>query len=91
MDTEIRRKAEERVERRIGFFTHLVTYLVINAGLAVTWYFVSDHGKGFPWFVIPLGGWGIGIIAHFLSVFIFDRIRERMIDREEAKIKKRMK
>lgn len=91
MVPEIRRKAEERVERRMGFYTHLVVYLVINAGLAVIWYFVSDHGKGFPWFVIPLGGWGIGVIAHLMSVFVFDKIRERMIEREEARIRRRRK
>jgi len=89
MEREIRRRAEERVERRINFFVHLAIYLVVNAGLFVLWYFVSNHGKGFAWFVIPLGGWGIGIVAHLLSVFVFDRIRERMIDREMERIKRR--
>jgi len=75
----------------MGFFTHLVTYLVVNAGLFLVWYFISDHGKGFPWFVIPLGGWGVGVIVHALGVFVFGKFRERMIDREMHRIKQRIK
>ncbi len=89
MEQEIRRKAEERVERRIGFFTHLVTYLIINLGFIVVWYFTSDKGKGFPWFVIILAGWGIGLLAHLFSVFVFDRFRERMVDKEMNKLRQK--
>jgi hypothetical protein len=89
MDQHIQRRAEERVERRIGFFMHLVTYLVVNLGIFLVWYFVQDRGKGFPWFLIPLGGWGVGVIVHCFGVFVFDRIRERMIDREARRISKR--
>ncbi len=89
MEQHIHRKAEERVERRIGFFMHLATYLIVNLGIFLTWYFLSDRGKGFPWFLVPLGGWGVGIVVHLLSVFVFDRVRERMIDREVHRIRKR--
>ncbi len=89
MEQDIHRRAEERVERRMGFFTHLVTYLVVNAGLFLAWYFISDHGKGFPWFVIPLGGWGVGVIVHALGVFVFGKFRERMIDREVHRIRRK--
>lgn len=89
MDQHIHRKAEERVERRVGFFMHLVTYFIVNLGIFLVWYFVSNHGKGFPWFLIPLGGWGVGLLVHCFSVFVFDRVRERMIDREAHRISKR--
>jgi hypothetical protein len=28
-------------------------------------------GKGFAWSITTTLGWGIGIIAHFLAVFVF--------------------
>lgn len=91
MEQEIRRKAEERVERRISFFMHLLIYVVINLGLFLIWFFTSNHGKGFGWFIIPLAGWGVGLLAHFLDVFVFYGIRERMVDKEMHKIRERKK
>ena len=89
MEQEFRRRAEERIERRFSFFAHLIIYLVVNTGIFLVWFFVTDHGKGFPWFVIVLAGWGIGLISHLLSVFVFDKMRDRMIDKEITKMKDR--
>ncbi len=92
MEQTIRRKAEERVERRIEFFTHLVTYFIVNAVAVFVWYFfLSDRGKGFPWFILLLIPWGIGLLAHFIGVFLFDRVREKMIDKEVNRIQQRSK
>jgi len=90
MEQQIRRRAEERVERRFTFFAHLVIYLVINTGAFFIWFFVTNKGKGFPWFLILAGGWGVGLLAHFFSVFIFNKLREKMIDKEAAKLRKRI-
>ncbi|MBD3286274.1 hypothetical protein GF359_06985 [candidate division WOR-3 bacterium] len=90
MEQHIRRRAEERVERRFTFFAHLVIYLVINIGAFFVWFFVTNKGKGFPWFLILAGGWGVGLLAHFLSVFVFGKLREKMIDKEAAKLRKGM-
>lgn len=87
MEHDVLRRAEERVERRMGFFYHLAVYIIINLGLFIVWYFVSDHGKGFAWFVIPAGGWGVGVLVHFLSVFVFGGLREKMIDKEVHRIR----
>jgi hypothetical protein len=91
MEHEIRRKAEERVERRISFFMHLASYFVINTAIFLVWFFVTNHGKGFPWFVIPLAGWGIGVVAHFFNVFVFHGLRERLIEREMERIQQKKK
>ena len=68
-EEELYKVARKRVEEKKGFFTHLAIYILINLILVLIWAFAS--GGGFPWFIFPLGGWGIGILFHFLGVFVF--------------------
>jgi hypothetical protein len=46
---------------RAGLLIHAVVYVAVNVLLivvnAMTW-------SGYPWFVYPLLGWGIGLAAH---------------------------
>jgi len=67
-EEEIYEIARKRVKEKKDFYTHLAIYVVVNAMLALVWYF---SGGGYPWFIWPLFGWGIGIIFHGLSVFVF--------------------
>ncbi len=79
MRQDVVRKAEERVERRIELLTHLITYVVVNLAIFIIWFIFI---KGFPWFLLILIPWGVGLLAHFIGVLVFDKIREKMIDRE---------
>jgi len=82
--------AKKRVRARKDFTLHMVVYLVVNALLICLWLFVS--GRGFPWFVFPLGGWGIGLVSHYFfsrSVGrITGEIRSADIEREADKIRR---
>ena len=69
-EEEIYREARKRVEEKKGFYTHCIVYILVNIMLIIIW---AVTGAGFPWFVFPLGGWGIGILFHFLGVFVFSR------------------
>jgi len=40
----------------------------VNIGLFIQWWIITG-GTGFPWVITTTGGWGIGIIAHFIAVF----------------------
>jgi phosphate/sulfate permease len=87
-EEEIYQKAKKRVEEKKGFYSHLAVYIVVNVVLVLIWAFTS---RGYPWFVWPLGGWGIGLIFHFLSVFLFNKETswERdEIEKEAAKLRK---
>jgi hypothetical protein len=53
-------------EQRKSFFTHLGTYLMVNAFL-VGIDLISD-GR-LEWALYPLMGWGIGIVMHAIGVF----------------------
>lgn len=58
------RKQTNVVADKIGtsFRSHLGSFVGVNAMLFAIWLFTGAH---FPWFLIPLGGWGIGIATHY--------------------------
>jgi hypothetical protein len=75
-------RAERKVKARMGFYTHLGIYAVVNALFFLgSW---KDTGTyGFAWFTWPLWIWGGCVILHFLSVFVFKGdMTKRMIERE---------
>ncbi len=75
------RSAGEAAKEKAGFRAHLVSYLGVNVGLFVLWLTVA--GGGFPWFLIPLLAWGIGLASHFAAVS--ERVREsRELDQSEG-------
>ncbi len=87
-EDEIYQRARKRVEEKKGFFVHLTVYVVVNCVLILIWAFAADGG--FPWFLFPLCGWGIGIIFHFLGVFVFAREtswERREIEKEAERLR----
>ncbi len=86
-DEQIYALARKRVEEKKGFLVHLTVYVVVNILLVLIWAFAA--GGGYPWFVWPLGGWGIGLLFHFLGIFVFeDKLDRAAIEKEVAKIKR---
>ena len=82
-DIEIARK---RVQARMGFIIHVAIYTVMNGGLFAIWLF---SGKGYPWFMWPLIGWGVGVIAHAgaLAIGPGSAIEERAVDKELRRLR----
>jgi hypothetical protein len=84
-------RAERIVAEKIGFLRHLMIYVLVNILLfAINMVTSSD----FLWFLFPLGGWGVVLLAHFLSVFVFrgerfERWRRSEIEREMTKLRKK--
>jgi hypothetical protein len=67
MDEQARyEKARKRVEEIKGFYTHLLTYVLVNLALLALNLITSPRNLWFYW---PLFGWGIGVLAHAGSVF----------------------
>lgn len=89
-DEELRQIARKTAEEKTGFYIHFSIYIAVNLFLFVQWWIIGGPGT-FPWFAIPLFGWGIGIIAHFVSVFRGKAYRERMTEREFRKLKEEEK
>ena len=87
-EQEIYEQANKRVEEKKGFFIHFSVYIGVNILLVIIW---AVTGAGFPWFVFSLGGWGIGILFHFLGVFVFSRQtswERREIEKEVERLKR---
>ena len=86
-DEEVYEAAKKRVEEKKGFRSHFIIYLCVNALLVIIWAFTD---RAFPWFVFPLGGWGIGVLIHFLNTYVFSREADTIeIEKEAEKIRKR--
>ena len=67
MDEDKRyKKARKKVEELKGFYIHLFIYILVNLGMFIV-NIVTTPGE--LWFYWPLFGWGIGILAHAMSVF----------------------
>ena len=80
-DEKLLKIAKERVE----FKRHLVVYIV---GIGFLGLINLITSRQFPWFLFPAGGWGIGLIFHFLSVY--GPLSESMsIEKEYQKLKKK--
>jgi hypothetical protein len=86
-EDKIYEQAKKRVQARKEFFIHLAVYIVVNIMLVLIWAFAGD--RGFPWFIFPLGGWGIGLLSHGLRVFVFEGKSDKAaIEKEAEKIRR---
>lgn len=86
-EEQVYEEAKKRVKAKKDFYIHVALYICVNIFLIIIWAFAS--GGGFPWFIFPLGGWGIGIVFHFLEVFIFERkVDTTAIEKEAEKIRR---
>jgi len=84
-DQELYERAKKRVEKRIGFYIHLLVYLVVNTLLIIINLTKSPE---YYWFKWPLLGWGIGLFFHAIGVFassIGSSLKEQMIQKEMQK------
>ena len=87
-DKELYEQAKKRVEEKKGFLNDLIAYIVVNTGLFFIWLMT---GAGYPWFIWPIFGWGIGLVFHFLSVYVFIQQsgwEKREIEKEMERLKK---
>jgi hypothetical protein len=67
MDEEKYRKAKRRVEELRGFYSHLITYILVNILLFVI-NLVTSSGNW--WFYWPTIFWGIAVLVHASKTFI---------------------
>lgn len=79
---EAYKRAEKRVAAKIGFYIHFAIYLIVSIVLIS----INLNASGeYIWAKWPVMGWGIGILFHAMSVFVFygkTLITENMIKKE---------
>ena len=64
------RVAFHKVRRMRGWYLHLTMYLFVNLACAAIDLFTTP---GFIWFIGLVLFWGIGILFHAITVFVFDK------------------
>jgi len=85
-DEELRKKAQKRAEEKVSFYIHLSVYIMVNLLLIVLWW-INGGVSTFPWFIFPLIGWGIGLVAHGVGVFAGSSYVDKLAQKEFEKLK----
>ena len=78
----------EVAQKRAGFKSHLISYVIINGFFWALWLFSgNDHGDNerVPWPVWPMLGWGIGVAFHYAGAYIFPKAN--LVEKEYQKLK----
>lgn len=76
----------EIAKKRASFKSHLLTYLVINGFFWALWAIRGQEYSDFPWPIWPTLGWGIGLVMHFVSAYVFPK--ENSVEKEFEKLKR---
>jgi hypothetical protein len=87
-DDELRVRAEARVKAREDFRIHFLVYVLVNLLLWAIWYTTARDDGGIPWPTFASLGWGIGLVAHWWTVYgVNDVKREAEIQREIRRLR----
>ena len=86
-DVELRRLAIRRADMKLAFRSHLMAYVIVNAGLVMINLITSDD---YFWAIWPMLGWGIGLAAHGATVYMDgEGMRDRLIEQELEKLRRK--
>ena len=78
-----REREAKQIRKQRAFLVHLSIYAATNLFLIAVW---ALTGAGYPWFVFPLLGWGIAIVAHGASAYFLADPEDLMLQREQRRL-----
>ena len=85
-DVELRRLAIRRADMKLAFRSHLMAYVLVNAALVAINLITSPE---YFWAIWPMMGWGIGLAAHAMTVYMNgEGLRDRLIEEELEKLRR---
>lgn len=91
MDEEaLQQAAKKRVDLKIGFYTHLLVFVLVNSGI----YLMNNFSGGQRWHHFPLFGWGLGLAIHGIVTFISLQgmgLKARMLEQEIETLRRRQR
>ena len=79
-NSALREQEARRIARRQWFWLHLGVFAAIQVFLYVVW---TLSASSYPWFIFPLFGWGILVVAHALYAFVIRDPEEIMVERSQ--------
>lgn len=77
-----REREAKQVLRRRAFLLHAAVWAATNAFLVVVW---ALAGAGYPWFLFPMFGWGIGLVAHGAAAYLMADPHDLVLEREQRR------
>jgi len=77
-----REREARHIRRRRAFLVHAAIWVAVNMLLVAVW---AITGGGHPWFVYPLLGWGVGIVAHGASAYLVADTDDIVLEREQRR------
>jgi hypothetical protein len=83
---EIRQRITDRYNNRIGFYSHLISFLIINGLAWALWIATPEAARSgilSVLLVVSSGGWLVGMLIHGL-IYGMTEARERAIERAIA-------
>jgi hypothetical protein len=83
-ETELRERAIKHLKKRRDFHAHVLVYVLVNAFLVVIWALTTPGG--FFWPILPMAGWGIGVVMNAWDVYLAEDFGEDEINREMDRI-----
>ena len=87
-DEELMLIARKKAKDKAGFYIHLACYIIVNIAVIIIWtmyYKVTDVMGLIAIVSGTVFGWGIGIVAHYFSVFVGEN--EKRVQKEFKKLK----
>ena len=75
-DDDLRRLAKKRVGIKMGFYTHLLVFVLVNGGfyllrgLASSFDSFDGSDGRHQWRFFPMWGWALGLTIHGIVTFI---------------------
>ena len=74
---------QERAEANVGFYRHLLVYVLVNTGIMAFDYF--DNNK-IDWAFFTLLGWGNGLLSHYVQISSF---RLFSVEKEKERLRRK--
>ena len=85
---DIEARARRRVGMKMGFYIHLLVYVLVNLGL----FTINMVKGGEHWAIWPLAGWGLGLAIDGVVTFLNlsgEGLRERMLKDEIERLRRK--
>jgi signal transduction histidine kinase len=70
------RKARKQAAREAGFYGHLMVYASTIGFL----FLINLLTTSYPWFLWPALGWGFGLFSHYMGVYGWRYVRNRVFE-----------
>ncbi len=74
--------AKQRLEDIKGFYSHLISYIIVIIVLMIINLVSSPR---FLWFAIVAGAWGFGLFWHAMGVFVFNKGAKKSWEKRKIK------